>query len=129
MFHRRRSSSCSSGSLVAVGVGAWLARRRHDDGPDRAGRASLIAMSVTFIAIVAITLVIESTLSAAQQATASAEERSRSVLLDRFDTVRRPWAVRYSPFEVVAPREALPWIMLGTRTPPSPFAASACPSR
>ncbi len=103
--------------VVAVGVGAWLARRRHDDGRDQAGRASLIAMSVTFTAIVVITLVIESTLSAAQQATASADERSRSVLLDRFDAVRRPWAVRYSPLEGVAPREALPWIRLGTDRP------------
>ena len=103
--------------VVALAVGAWLASRRDARGADQAGLASLIALSLTFTAVVAITLVIESTLSAAQQATASAEERSRSVVLDRYDAVRRPWAVRYSPLEVVAPRSALGWIMLGTRTP------------
>jgi hypothetical protein len=99
--------------LLAAGiVGAVLARTRRDWLP---GRASLAATGAMFVAVVAITVVVEATLPVAGQAAVTAEERPRSVLLDRFDATRLPTAVRYSPWAVMPARSVVPSLMIGAR--------------
>lgn len=97
---------------AAFAVGAWLARRGAAAGR---GRAALAATGGMFVAVVGITIVVENSLASAQQGAVVAEERSRSILLDRYDATRRPVAVLYAPFSHLRPAEVLPWLVLGSR--------------
>ena len=98
--------------LAAFGIGGWVLSRWRVTSAGQAALTATTVVTLSFVALVSVT-------SAAVSDTAKrfdVERRAVFLLLETFDPVARPVAVRYDPFSIVSPGEL-----------PSLFAASAAP--
>lgn len=106
--------------LVAFGVVAWTFSRVRTSAPGRAALAVMTTATLLFIALVSATSV---TMSDSTRRF-DVERRPLFPLLETFDPVARPIAVRYDAFSVVSPGELPPLFTAsavpGERTDPQP---------
>lgn len=106
--------------LGAFGVVAWTFARVRTSSPGRAALAVTTSATLLFIALVSVT-----SLTLSEHATRfDVERRPLFPLLETFDPVARPIAVRYDAFSVVSPGELPPLFTAsavpGERTDPQP---------
>jgi hypothetical protein len=98
--------------LAAFGIAGWLLARWKTSSAGRAALAATTTVTLLFVALVSVT-----SLTMSDDARRfDVERRAVFQLLETFDPVARPVAVRYDPFSVVTPGEL-----------PSRFTASAVP--
>lgn len=98
--------------LATFGLGGWLLLRWKMPSPGRAALAATTVVTLLFVALASVTSVAIS--DSAKRF--DVERRAVFLLLETFDPVARPVAIRYDPFSVVSPGEL-----------PSLFTASAVP--
>lgn len=98
--------------LAVFGIVAWIFSRRRTSSAGRAALAATTSVTLLFAALVSATSV---TMSDSTRRF-DVEQRVVFLLLETFDPIARPIAVRYDPFSIVSPAEL-----------PSLFTASAVP--
>ena len=107
--------------LVVFGVVAWTFSRWKITTPGKAALAATSAVTVVFVSVVSATSILLSDPSRRFDV----ERRVMFPLLETFDPIARPIAVRYSPLAIVGPNDLPPLFTLsavpGERTDPQPI--------
>jgi len=99
--------------VAALAAGTWLARSAF--AALGRGRAALTATLTTFGAVLVATMAISASLTTPARTAVVPEERTRTALLDGFDSTWRPMAIRYSPWSTARAKAILPSLVLGAR--------------
>jgi hypothetical protein len=108
--------------LLVAGVAAFIISRWRTR---TAGSAALVALTTLIAALLVLTFVMPLLPHDPPLPMSSVAARSRRVLLDKFDTVSRPIAIRYDPFRVDSAASILSLASLsvepGARRDPQPI--------